>query len=349
MSSSPVPAASGSMAGGIPGKRGMVGRRMTLVDPKLPTSLGPSRGPRFFSFRPARSSALRLLAALAAVALLNSWLAAQGLPTEPERVADGIRLHRLNDPSLLSPPGPVAVQLLELDPARVRLDLTLAEDKSPAKETVVDMVRRRKAIAGVNAGFFVVATGAPAGVLKVDGRVLGVTALPRGAVGILPAEGRQPIRLVFDQLALVNHPSRTGQFVYRPRLGTSLKDWSRSPDIVGGAGLLRRAARTLRPMEWVPERTGEGFRRDRHPRTMIGVGRGGVIWLITVDGRNPAVSLGMTFAELQRLAVRVGLRDALNLDGGGSTTMVVRGEVVNHPSDPTGPRKVSDGILVFSR
>jgi exopolysaccharide biosynthesis protein len=40
---------------------------------------------------------------------------------------------------------------------------------------------------------------------------------------------------------------------------------------------------------------------------------------------------------------------ALNLDGGGSTTMVVRGEVVNRPSDPTGPRPVSDALLVVPR
>ena len=57
----------------------------------------------------------------------------------------------------------------------------------------------------------------------------------------------------------------------------------------------------------------------------------------------------MTFRELQGLASRLELRDALNLDGGGSTTMVVKGQVVNHPSDATGPRKVSDSILVFAR
>jgi exopolysaccharide biosynthesis protein len=57
----------------------------------------------------------------------------------------------------------------------------------------------------------------------------------------------------------------------------------------------------------------------------------------------------MSFTELQGLSRRLGLRSALNLDGGGSTTMVVRGNVVNHPSDPAGPRPVSDAILVFAR
>jgi exopolysaccharide biosynthesis protein len=79
---------------------------------------------------------------------------------------------------------------------------------------------------------------------------------------------------------------------------------------------------------------------------MIGVAGDRRVWLITVDGRNKTLSLGMSFAELQGLARRVGLVDALNLDGGGSTTMVVNGAVMNHPSDPTGPRKVSDAIVI---
>jgi len=286
---------------------------------------------------------------MATAVLLAGGPHTQGLPGEGEPVAQGVRLHRLDDPTLLSPAGPVAVQLLELDPTRVALEVALAEDKSPAKETVLEIARRRKALAGVNAGFFVIATGAPAGVLKVGGQVIGTTELLRGAVGIRPASGRQPVRLVFDQVALSKHPSRANEFPLRRRFGTPAGHWTASRDIVGGAGLLRRGGRSLRPVDWIPEKMREGFTTDRHPRTMIGVGEKGGIWLITVDGRNPAVSLGMSFSELQRLAERVGLRDALNLDGGGSTTMVVRGEVVNHPSDPTGPRRVSDALLVYPR
>ncbi len=81
---------------------------------------------------------------------------------------------------------------------------------------------------------------------------------------------------------------------------------------------------------------------------MIGVARDGRVWMVTVDGRQPALSLGMSFRELQGLAQRIGLVEALNLDGGGSTTMVVGDQVVNHPSDPTGPRRVGDAVLVLS-
>ena len=65
-----------------------------------------------------------------------------------------------------------------------------------------------------------------------------------------------------------------------------------------------------------------------------------------MDGRQADYSIGMTFADLQRLCDRLNLTDALNLDGGGSTTMVVRGRIVNRPSDPGGARPVSDAIVV---
>jgi exopolysaccharide biosynthesis protein len=54
----------------------------------------------------------------------------------------------------------------------------------------------------------------------------------------------------------------------------------------------------------------------------------------------------MTFAELMTLVDRLELRDALNLDGGGSTTMVVKGVMVNKPADAAGARAVSDAIIV---
>ena len=81
---------------------------------------------------------------------------------------------------------------------------------------------------------------------------------------------------------------------------------------------------------------------------MIGTSADNTIWLVTVDGRQPELSVGMSLIELRALARRLGLVNALNLDGGGSTTMWVQGQVMNRPSDPTGPRMVSDALLVHS-
>jgi exopolysaccharide biosynthesis protein len=93
----------------------------------------------------------------------------------------------------------------------------------------------------------------------------------------------------------------------------------------------------------------KGFATTRHPRTVVGRERDGAIWLITVDGRQPGRAVGMTFVELQDLLGRLDVTDALNLDGGGSTTMVAGGQVVNRPSDLTGPRAVSDALIVTPR
>jgi hypothetical protein len=129
------------------------------------------------------------------------------------------------------------------------------------------------------------------------------------------------------------------------------KPWASAQDIVGGAGLLIRDGRDV--SDWSVEAFNKGFGEGRHPRTMIGDAADGTIWLVTVDGRQPQLSVGMTLEELRALAHRLGLVNALNLDGGGSTTMWVRdGErtsVVNSPSDLAGPRKVSDALIVMPR
>jgi hypothetical protein len=122
----------------------------------------------------------------------------------------------------------------------------------------------------------------------------------------------------------------------------------RSVHIINGAGLLRREGALV--TDWKAEGLSHtGFVNVRHPRTLIGRDVRGFVWLAAVDGRQPDYSIGMSFSDLQRLADRLELTDALNLDGGGSTTMVVKGQVINRPSDPAGLRPVSDAILVVGR
>ncbi len=96
---------------------------------------------------------------------------------------------------------------------------------------------------------------------------------------------------------------------------------------------------------------GEGFRASfadrRHPRSAIGRLADGRIVLVVVGGRQPYHSLGMTLIELAGTLRALGVTDAMNLDGGGSSTLVVRGVVINLPSDELGERPVSDVLLVM--
>ena len=121
-------------------------------------------------------------------------------------------------------------------------------------------------------------------------------------------------------------------------------DW-----IIGGGPLLLRDGIALGTEQADTEGFAGDFSRGRHPRTALGVRKDGSIVLVTVDGRQPLISVGMTIPELSVLMAEWGCREAINLDGGGSTTMVAGGKIVNHPSDAAGERPVSDALLVRAR
>lgn len=87
----------------------------------------------------------------------------------------------------------------------------------------------------------------------------------------------------------------------------------------------------------------------RHPRTAIGVSKDRrTVWLYVVDGR-ATTSVGMTTSELADALRALGAWDALNFDGGGSTTLVIDGQVINKPTDTTGEREVGNALLVRER
>ncbi|MCF7841025.1 MAG: phosphodiester glycosidase family protein [Candidatus Marinimicrobia bacterium] len=86
----------------------------------------------------------------------------------------------------------------------------------------------------------------------------------------------------------------------------------------------------------------------RHPRSAVGYDASGrTIYFIVVDGRQTGYSVGMSLAELAEFMVKIGVHQGLNLDGGGSTALVVNREIVNRPSDTTGERAVSNALLVI--
>ena len=121
--------------------------------------------------------------------------------------------------------------------------------------------------------------------------------------------------------------------------------------LVGGFGELLARGRDVSALADAREGTRASFSVARHPRTAVGTADGGrVVYLVTVDGRGAGGSVGMSLAELALLMRRLGATDAANLDGGGSTTMWVRGSgVTNVPSDPTGERTIANALLVVPR
>lgn len=123
--------------------------------------------------------------------------------------------------------------------------------------------------------------------------------------------------------------------------------WDGADSILGGGPLLLWQGRRLEEPE--KESISTVFFRARHPRTAAGVRADGTLVFVTVDGRKPGVSVGMSIPELTDLMVKLGCVSAVNLDGGGSTTMVIGGHIVNVPTDSNGARANGDAILLFPR
>ena len=119
----------------------------------------------------------------------------------------------------------------------------------------------------------------------------------------------------------------------------------------GGPRLLKRGHRDITARSEGFHHPGDPsffwkFGVRRNPRTMAGLTRKGRLLLVTVDGHQPDWSVGLSFPEEARVMRSLGARDALNLDGGGSTTLSLHGALSNRPSDATGERPVGDAILL---
>jgi hypothetical protein len=253
-----------------------------------------------------------------------------------------------------SPPGgPTSV---EFDRLAAKMSMTFSDGDREVTLPIdgVDTTRERGKLMMYTPGYHTDTDTAPTGTewvvggepLRVREVRVGFGRTPIPADGVVLSFGG--VRLPPELAALKVGADITLSIGWRSAFGLPDEALQQSRHIINGAGLLRREGTAL--TDWKEEGLrGDDFTHSRHPRTLIGRDQAGAIWLAAIDGRQPDYSIGMTFDDLQRLGDRLELTDALNLDGGGSTTMVIRGQVVNRPSDPSGARPVADAIIVTSR
>ncbi len=124
-------------------------------------------------------------------------------------------------------------------------------------------------------------------------------------------------------------------------------NWSRIVEAVGGNQFTARNGKIAAP-------SAAAYRPSvqRHPRSGVGVTDDGHVLMITVDGRQPGYSVGVTLAEMGELMISLGAKDAFNLDGGGSAAMARRMlrsdqiKVANRPSDGQ-QRPATQAIVAF--
>lgn len=253
---------------------------------------------------------------------------------------DTIRGHRVDEgvsyTYVWSAKGPWAVHLLGVDLRRCELDLEVLRaegpEEGPARQTVTELLAgvAEGALAAVNADFFT-----PEGV----------------PLGFEIAGGRARLR------------SPRPAFVWRPGQAPWVGDPTPGPDSVIDAGWpvsLREPDPETELVAGFPElldegaRVGDlgvserpGFAASRHPRTAVAWDREpDVLWIVVVDGRQPGYSEGMTLPELTAVLEALGVEEALNLDGGGSSVMVVEGRAMSRPSDEEGERPVANALAV---
>lgn len=177
--------------------------------------------------------------------------------------------------------------------------------------------RAEKDASGKSIGFVHGKWASPAGPAETDGKLWKSPAATRPA--LLIGDGKAAVQQV--------DPAKP------------LPEWARQA--VGGNVILVRDGKPVSHKN-----------ADRHPRTVAGVDKGGTkLILLVIDGRQKDLSIGMTYVELSRELIAAGAWDGINLDGGGSTTLVMRDpqtrelKVVNSPSDGR-ERNVADVLGV---
>ncbi|MFN0157390.1 MAG: phosphodiester glycosidase family protein [Bacteroidota bacterium] len=119
-------------------------------------------------------------------------------------------------------------------------------------------------------------------------------------------------------------------------------------ELVGGWPRIVRNGKNVFKQSDFPEDPRATIFSKRHPRSGVGFSSDSTtLYFITVDGRQQR-TVGMSLSEFADLMIRLGIYQGLNLDGGGSTTLVINGRVVNSPSDPTGERAIGNCLLLVA-
>ncbi len=193
---------------------------------------------------------------------------------------------------------------------------------------------RDQALAAVNGTFFDVKNGGSVDMIKVDGQLIDTTRYVPGK----PLSEHQQAAVLIEK--------NTVKVVF----GGNYAGWERSltaPDVMVTGPLLMLGGKRHTLLK-------NAFNDNRHPRTCACVTTDNNVILLTADGRN-AKAAGLNLHELTSVMKWLGCRDAINFDGGGSTTMWIKGQpensVVNYPSDSkqwihTGERPVSNVLYV---
>lgn len=245
-----------------------------------------------------------------------------------------------------------SIHVLIVDPKDHVIFPVRAEGDEVKRETVATLASRYGAVAAINGGFWKI-NGDSAGILKIAHHWYGTPVKPRGAIGWLNNGETVIIDRVLTDYDLKNCPDESLIEVVpvSDPLRTTSDQWKVMEHIVGGTPVLISMGNIIE--DFSSEQTIETFLTKKHPRTAIGIKSSGEWVFVVVDGRFQGYLGGMTIKELADFMLQLGCVEALNLDGGGSSTMVIDGLVINEPCGSLNENNkrveaVSDAILIFT-
>jgi len=225
------------------------------------------------------------------------------------------------------------ISYLELTPQKNQAFFDLGYEKQVLKPTSV-FATDKQAIAAVNGSFFDVKNGGSVDFLKYADTVISENRIEKS--GLRARHQRSAITIHKGKLRLERW---NGKANWEHKL--------RAEHILLSGPMLTFKNHT-------EQLDTTSFTTARHPRTAVGIKPDGHIILLTVDGRNTQ-SAGMSLHELNSVMRWLGCTTALNLDGGGSTTLWVKNRgVINFPSDNklwdhAGERKVANVLLITTK
>ena len=225
-----------------------------------------------------------------------------------------------------------SIQIIEIKPkSKYKFDLAY---QTKSLITLDSFVKIQKAIAGINGTFFDVKNGGSMDFIRSNHQIINANFLY--PTGKRAEHQKGAILIKEDKLRISNWD------------GTS--DWETlldAEDVMLSGPVLRINNQDI-------ALANNAFNADRAPRSLIGIKNDGTVLFICIDGRT-IESEGITIKEEQDLVRWLGCKDAINLDGGGSSTLFLKNAtengIINHPSDNKifdhyGQRKIANAILL---
>jgi len=222
----------------------------------------------------------------------------------------------------------ISLLILPKESLNKNYSIELAYNETDLTKTS-ELAANSNAIAAINGGFFNMDEGGSVTYFEINDSVIGKTRNPKLKWGISDS-------IINGAIIL----SKKNKLKIEAKNTEAFYTESKDEDFVLFTGPLLISNTKFQKLPNMK------FSNKRHPRTCIGITKNSIIF-IAIDGRSKQAA-GMSLNEVQKYLYSLGCTDAINLDGGGSTTMWTKNNgIINTPSDKKGERPVANALLIL--